>query len=136
MRLISVYQHKGAAYILWRILKERTPETNISHKGMPSWERHIAFIESKPYHAWHFLIHDDEIVGSAYLSKHNEIGVFIFKDHHGRGFGKKAIALIMGLYPRKHYLANINPKNEKSIKLFEGLGFHHIQNTYEIEGPR
>lgn len=105
---------------------------NISHKELPTWEKHVAFINSKPYHAWHLLAHDDEIVGSAYLTKQNEIGIFIFKKHRGRGFGKKAIGLLMGLYPRKRYIANINPQNEISLKLFEGLGFRHVQNTYAI----
>ncbi len=38
---------------------------------------------------------------------------------------------LMEAHPRKKYLANINPANERSIHMFEKLGFKHIQNTYE-----
>jgi RimJ/RimL family protein N-acetyltransferase len=34
--------------------------------------------------------------------------------------------------PRKRYLANVNPKNLKSIRFFENNGFKKIQHTFEL----
>ena len=35
--------------------------------------------------------------------------------------------------PKKSYLANINPKNSKSIRFFKNNRFRLIQNTYELD---
>jgi RimJ/RimL family protein N-acetyltransferase len=128
--LIDVYTVREASGILFDLLKERTPEQSISHKSMPSMEEHINFVRSVPYRAW-FLIQNEanEYAGSCYLTDQYEIGVFIFKKHQQQGYGKEAVEAIMGMY-RGPFLANVNPKNKASAKLFEGLGFTHIQNTF------
>ena len=38
----------------------------------------------------------------------------------------------MKRHPRKRFLANVNPRNKKSIAMFEAMGFRHLQNTYEL----
>ena len=132
MKLRSVYREPEAARMLYRLLEERNDAINISHRKMPSWRAHLAFIGSKPYSAWYLVEIENEFVGSIYLSKTNEIGIFLFRAHQGRGLGKTAIQALMKRHPRKRYLANINPRNANSIAMFEGMGFHHIQNTYEL----
>jgi len=92
---------------------------------------HVSYIGSRPYQIW-YLIYDAEIcVGQVYLSKNNELGVQIFKEFQNRGYGQMALNFMIETYKSINLLANINPKNEKSIKLFEKLGFKHIQNTYK-----
>lgn len=132
MKLRSVYRHPQAAEILYRLLEERSDDINISHRSMPTWRQHLSFIRSRPYTAWYLLEHEKEIVGSIYLSKTNEIGIFLLRAHQGRGLGKKAVQTLMKRHPRKRFLANINPRNGNSIAMFEGMGFRHIQNTYEL----
>lgn len=132
MRLRDVYREPEAARILYRLLEERTDDINISHRAMPSWRAQLAFIKSRPYSAWYLVEHEKEFVGAIYLSKANEIGIFLFREHHGRGLGKQAVKAIMKRHPRKRFLANINPRNTGSIAMFEGMGFRHIQNTYEL----
>jgi L-amino acid N-acyltransferase YncA len=39
----------------------------------------------------------------------------------------------MAKHPRPEFLANINPANARSIRMFEKMGFGHIQNTYRLE---
>ena len=43
---------------------------------MPTYAQHIKFIESKPYSKW-YIINFNQKIGSAYLSKQNEVGIFI-----------------------------------------------------------
>lgn len=115
------------AEFLYRLLKERPAEVNISHIQMPTFANHCRFIMSKPYKAW-YIIHDKKDVGSIYVSMLNEIGIFILQEFQRQGYAEKAIKKMT----KKHsnLLANINPANEKSINLFKKLGFKHIQNTY------
>ena len=131
MKLLSVHNEPEAPELLYRLLQERAPATNISHREMPSWEAHTHFIQSRPYKAWYVIQRDGSPVGSIYLSKINEIGVFILIKHQGQGFGKLAIQMLMKKHPGERFLANINPNNSRSIKFFKSFGFKHIQNTYE-----
>jgi RimJ/RimL family protein N-acetyltransferase len=131
MNLISVYTRFDRHELLYRLLAEREEEINISHKQMPGWCKHVAFVESKPYQAWYFIC-DPDPVGACYLSKQNEIGVFVLKDHQKKGYGRKTIAAIIEKHGPGRYLANVSPRNEVSQKLFEALGFRVCQHTYEL----
>ena len=108
-------------------------------------EEHSKFFHSNPYLAWYIIKGPDrafsldtvefkkkEFVGSTYITQEREIGIFIFKEHHGKGYGTQAINEIIRKWPGPIY-ANINPKNKASIALFEKLGAKHIQNTYLIK---
>lgn len=131
--LKSVYVTPGAHEALYELLGERDETINISHRRMPSWTEHVKFVRSKPYKSWDFVVFGSEIVGSIYLSKQNEIGVFLFKKHQGKGYGFRAVKLLKAKHPRvERFLANVNPRNRGSIRFFEGMDFRHIQNTYEL----
>jgi RimJ/RimL family protein N-acetyltransferase len=142
LKLVDVYtevaETRVATKFLYELLKERTITTNISHREMPSFEEHCAFVDSCPYREW-FLIYQEwgnvEMgpLGSIYLSKQNEIGVFISKEHQRHGYGPSVICLLMNRHPGEQFLANINPHNSRSIAMFEGLGFVLKQITYAKE---
>ena len=118
---------------LFDLLKHRDPNANISHKKMPSFKEHIKFVESKPYSKWYIIMQNNEKVGSIYLSKQNEIGLFLKNNVQGKNIGTKALKLLIMKTPKKRILANISPKNKKSIKFFEKNGFKLIQYTFEFE---
>lgn len=133
MRLVDLYRVAEAPALLYRLLEEREPDVNISHKAMPSWRQHLAFIRSRPYRAWYLIEADGGYVGAVYLSRQNEIGVFVLREHRGKGYGSAAVRKVMERHRSvKRFLANINPRNQRSIALFSDLGFRHIQNTYEL----
>ena len=117
---------------LYELLKERDPRANISHKKMPSFAQHVKFVLSKPYAKWYIIVENEKDIGSVYLTKNSEIGIFIKKNIQGRGIGFKVLKLLMKKNPRSRYLANVNPKNKKSIKFFEDNEFSLIQHTYEL----
>lgn len=133
IELRSVYKSKDYVRILYTLLAERTPDESISHKVMPSYPDHEAFVASRPYACWYMVLLDDVAIGSVYLSKNREIGISIAEPYRGRGYGKEAVKLLMQRWPGR-FLANINPKNDRSIKFFEGFGFDLIQSTYEWRG--
>jgi RimJ/RimL family protein N-acetyltransferase len=142
IKLVDVYteiaETRSATHFLYELLKEREPHQNISHREMPSFEQHCAFVDSRPYQEW-FVIFDEwgnvEMgpIGAIYLSKQNEIGIFIAKEYQGKGHGKTAICLLMNRHPGERFLANINPLNERSIDVFLDLGFELKQLTYAKE---
>jgi RimJ/RimL family protein N-acetyltransferase len=118
---------------LYQILKEREMDTNISHKKMPTYNEHIDFVQSKPYSKWYIIYFGRKKVGSVYISKQNEIGIFIKRKFLKKGIGTKVLKIILEKNPKKRFLANINPKNKKSIEFFKKNGFKLLQKTYELQ---
>lgn len=118
---------------LYNLLNERDSKANISHKKMPTYSEHIKFVNSKPYNKWYIIKFKNKKIGSIYLTNQNEIGIFIKKDIQGKDFGRQALLLMIDKNPRKQYLANVNPKNSKSIRFFKSYGFKIIQHTYELD---
>jgi RimJ/RimL family protein N-acetyltransferase len=130
--LADVYKTSGSIETLYELLKERDDTVNISHKELPSFCYHVMFVEHRPYAKWFLIMAEGERVGSIYLSRQGEIGVFIFKAHQGKGYGTAAIKALMAQEPGHRFLANVNPANDRSADLFKGLGFKLIQHTYEV----
>ena len=123
--------HNDAPF-LYGLLEERTKSQSISHKKMPTFTEHLNFLKSMPYKAW-WIVFDREPMGMAYLTKNDEIGVFLLKKHWNKGYGKRLIKMITEQRPEKRFLANINPNNKRSIGVFQKLGFKKIQVTFELE---
>jgi len=123
---------KSDCPFLFELLKERESKVNISHKKMPTFNIHVKFVMSKPYAKWYIIKYQDEKIGSVYLSNQDEIGIFIKKGNQRKGIGKKVLELLMKKNPRKRYLANVNPKNSKSIKFFKKNRYKLLQHTYEL----
>jgi len=127
LKSISSSDHK----FLFDLLEERDSKINISHKRMPTWEEHVKFIKSKPYSKWYVIQNKDEKIGSILLTIENEVGIFIKNDIQHKGIGSFALQLLIQKNPHLRYLANINPKNNKSIEFFKKNNFKLIQYTYE-----
>ena len=116
--------------MLFNILQERTPEQSISHKEMPTWDEHVAFIESDPYLFWYAIENENGPVGSVYITPAREVGIFLFKAVQGEGYAGEALSVVMKMHPGK-VLANINPANHASKRFFQRMGFRQIQETWE-----
>ena len=123
---------KSDCPFLFELLKERELKVNISHRKMPTYNKHVKFVMSKPYAKWYIVKYQDKKIGSIYLSKQDEIGIFVKKGIQGKGIGKKALELLIKKNPRERYLANVNPKNTKSINFFKKNRFKLLQHTYEL----
>jgi RimJ/RimL family protein N-acetyltransferase len=141
MRLIDVANHMNAAQVLWDALAARPPAFSISHKTMPSWEDHCEFVRNHPYEALYVIEVDGKLVGKIYLTfppaapslPGNEIGIDLLPDAVGNGYGSQAVNLLMERHGPRRYVANVSPNNERSRRMFQRLGFNHIQDTYSLE---
>jgi RimJ/RimL family protein N-acetyltransferase len=133
LTLTSIYERPNRHWILYLLLCERDATTNISHNGrLPEYDAHVDFVESKPYADWCIIEINGDPVGACYLSKQDEIGIFILKAYQGKGYGWRAVKAMMEKHGPRRYLANINPRNERSKEMFTRMGFKIIQHTYEL----
>lgn len=130
MILVDVYEYDGSYEVLFDLLSEREPHVNISHQKMPTWDEHCAFVQSRPYREWYIIDDDGLPVGASYLSKQNEIGVFVFKEERGKGYGSFAIQSLIYRHADEQLFANVAPDNKGSQELFTGVGFELCQYTY------
>ena len=128
LRLVSRLDYR----FLYNLLKERDPLANISHKKMPSYHEHVLFVSSKPYSKWYVILYGANKVGSIYITTQNEIGIFIKKSFQNKQIGNTALCNMIQKNPKKRYLANVNPKNKKSMQFFKNHGFKLIQHTFEL----
>ena len=119
--------------VLYKLLEERPSSANISHREMPTFDEHKRFVRNHPYHAWYLIMDKSDALGSIYLTRYDEIGIFLFKEYQGSGYAKRAIKMLMKLHQRERYFANVNPENKMSARMFERFGFTHIQNTYAFD---
>lgn len=123
---------------LYELMAEALPYEVISHQAMPTMENHVAYVMSRPHRFWYMIEHteamqDPIVLGYIYLSERDEIGLRLYRIHQGRGIGTWAVQELMHRHGKRRYLANINPENRPSARMFQRLGFEHIQNTYACE---
>ena len=113
------------------VVKSHFTEMKSQQKKYKKIIKHIQFIKSKPYTKWYIILQSNKKVGSIYLSKNDEIGIFISKKFQGKNIGFHALTELLKKNPRKRFLANVNPKNKKSMTFFKNNGFKLIQYTFE-----
>ena len=133
MEEINFHVIKESDYrFLYELLTQRRQAANISHKKMPTYEEHVKFVRSRPYSKWYIINVNGEKAGSIYLTKQNEIGIFVSEQLQKKGVGSNALNALIEKNVGLRYLANINPENRKSVDFFEKSGFRLIQHTYKI----
>lgn len=128
LRIVRPVDYK----FLYELLSKRDPKVNISHKKMPSYQKHVKFVRSKPYSVWYIVYYNDNRIGSAYLSKQNEIGINMTKEFFNDELRKHIMNLIMKKNPRQRFLGNVSPKNKKGIRFLENNDFKLVQYTFEL----
>ena len=116
---------------LFDLLSERDPKISISHHDLPTYKKHVDFVLSKPYSKWYIIYEKNKKVGSIYLSKQDEIGIFLKKDIIEKKIKQSAMEQLMKMNPRNRFIANCNPKNQAGIRFFKKNGFKLIQYSYE-----
>jgi len=139
----NIFLHKvikSNAHTLYKLLAERAGDkrVNISNVNHPDYHDHVNFVNKHlsgtgPYKHWYMVRYSRMIVGSVYLTHQNEIGIFLFKKFQRRGLGGQIIKQLFWHHPEPYFLANVNPKNTPSKKMFKRLGFVKIQETYRVE---
>ena len=122
--------------ILYEILKKRKKNYKISYKDLPTFKKHQLFVKKNPYRVWFLVFKSKECIGTIYLSKMNEVGIYLSKNE---GLSEDLIEFVTKKYrPLKgkysvrseKFIINISPKNVILRKLIEKMGAKLIQNTY------
>ena len=71
----KVKPNKNQIAHLYRLLGDRSHQ--ISHRKVPTFEEHAAFVQKNPYRVWYIVHEDQQMVGSVYLTYQNTIGINI-----------------------------------------------------------
>jgi len=116
---------------LFGLLRERDPKISISHRVIPTYKKHVDFVLSKPYSKWYIIYDKKKKVGSIYLSKQDEIGIFLKKGISNNKIKQIVMEQLMKMNPRNRFIANCNPKNKVGIQFLKKNGFKLIQYSYE-----
>lgn len=116
---------------LYDLLKERPKNACISHRKMPTFAEHVAFVDLFPYKEWYIIRHKSEMAGSVYLTYQNEFGMFIKKEFSGKGIATAAFKWMTNRHKGERLVSNVNPNNKRIINLLKSLGCRLIQETYE-----
>lgn len=154
IRLVNIYDDRGypansSIEFLFELMKQRPPESNISHQALPTWDEHMRFVNRvpRPFRFW-YLIHRlpagnvEEPVGYISATENNEIGIVLLERFRANGYGPMAINMFIanhhpleGINSKRtgHWLANIAPGNEHSKRVFTKLGFEKVQETYQLK---
>ena len=82
---------------------------------------------------------DGQLIGKAGLWRFPEIGFIFHPDQWGRGFATEALALVLdrafGVHGLPKVDADVDPRNDASIKLLERLGFRETgraEHTWHV----
>lgn len=119
---------------LYELLKERPPEANISHRALPTFDEHHAFVRSFPYANWYIIEVDGAMAGSVYATTRQEIGIHIYTPFRRKKLASEAVLWLIHAQDLDRPLANVAPGNLKSHALFTKLGGKVIQHTYLLDG--
>lgn len=139
MRLIPVRPKKEHLTTLYALLQERPRASRISHVAMPTPGEHARFVRGSPYRFWYLIEHDGYVIGDLHATDRNEIGLFLFPDWQGSGYGSRALGLFTSKHkPMRaipavrvgHWIVNIAPSNDEAKRFFAKQGFKLVQETW------
>jgi RimJ/RimL family protein N-acetyltransferase len=130
LRFVDVYNSRPYRE-LYDLLLERKEWQSISHEKMPNYGEHTIFVETMPYEHWYGIYDKDTFVGSIYIGKENNIGLFLKEGYSRKGIGKAALLQIMKMHPLPYYKANIAPMNSNSVAFFSNFGFKYYSTLLE-----
>lgn len=118
---------------LYNLLEQRREYQNISHKKMPTYSNHVKLIRSEPHKHW-FIVQNsnNRLIGSVYVSKQDEIGIFLKEEYTHQGYGTKILNEIFEYCKDiKEFKANIAPFNSASLCFFVNRGFIYNSSIWE-----
>jgi len=124
--------------ILYELLKTRNYV--ISHRSLPSFERHQDFVKSHPYLHWFLLRDETNYIGTFYLKNDNSIGLNLTEytkenlracvDFINNNFTPKESKPSM--VPNYFYV-NISYSNEQALSALQELGLNPLQISLRLE---
>ena len=130
-------ESKTHANILFELLEKR--KYTISHKNNTTYEEHLKFFKNNPYRNWFFVYLDMNIIGAAYFTFDNFIGInLIIEDLEiYKKTITKLITLIKPLPPKpsersNKFCINVSPQNKLLQNALLELNAIEIQSTFKL----
>ena len=123
--------------LLFELLKKRTYK--ISHKELPSFEKHITFVNNHPYKVWYLVNHNDQTIGAFYIKADNSIGLNLLIQ--SEIVIKSIINFIkMNYLPENevsskvppYFYINVPITNSELMEIFDKRKINRIQISYQI----
>lgn len=124
--------------ILYELLSRRNYV--ISHKSLPSFERHSHFVKNHPYLHWFLLSDDTNYCGSFYLKKDNSIGLNL--NEYNKEILAACVNFIrdnfipqdseLSMIPEYFYI-NLSCSNQEALSALEELGLKPLQISLRLE---
>ena len=124
------------AEILYERLASR--KYSISHKTLPTFERHQEFVSSHPYLHWCFIV-KEHTIGTYYVTDLNSVGIEIDEEFY------ESIPVIALEISRRHtplppvrsvrpasFCINVSSQNAQLCNVLEKNGFVEIQRTFSL----
>ncbi len=139
LKLEKVIPTKKQIEVLYTQLKKRS--YSISHKALPSFNKHVIFVRNHPYRAW-YIIKDNSIdLGNVYVHYDNSIGLSCNEKITADQIKQILMIIIRSLKPLApkksvrygYYFMNIAVKNISLQKKLEKLGLIETQRTYVLD---
>lgn len=113
----------------------------ISHKAVPSFEDHAAFVNVHPYRAWYLVLVGDQAIGTFYISNENTVGINITDSSDEALIDNICSHIIAEYAPLPEiksvrgpaFAINVAPDNEFLINALERLNKKVLQISYSLE---
>jgi len=100
-------------------------KTNLSvtFLSLPSFDEFKKSYFKNDFMRYIIFNHNLEKLGFVVITNDDEIGYFVDKKFQNKGYGSKAVSMLIQLHPRPRYFATVHNENHSSIKLISKLGF-------------
>lgn len=114
---------------LYRLLKQRNPDENISHKVMPTYKQHCEFNDKQPYPQDYIVFDCGKKIGRFYVTDRMEVGIKFIDN-------KYTIPMLDEIFIVKDITGvrlffNVSPRNKLINDYLKKKGLKIIQYTYE-----
>ena len=123
--------------ILLELLRKR--KHSISHERIPDPEEHAEFVAKHPYRIWWLVRAEERVIGAAYLTKENALGIHLMTDDP-KAYQKviekicrenQPLPAIPSVRPGFLY-ANVAPDNLTLNQALLNLGTEQTQSSFRL----
>lgn len=129
---------------LYTQLKNRS--YNISHKSVPSFDKHTEFVQNHPYREWIILKDNGRVIGNVYIHVDNSIGLHFDSSKYFRRVDE-VLSFVNNSYlplPEEpsvrigEFFFRVSLENRLLQERLSILGFREVERTFvpRIEDPK
>ena len=138
--LIKVCPTEKHLKFLFELLKTRSRKNSISHRTLPTFKQHKAFVQARPYRYWFIIEVSGLFSGATYITKTNSVAIHLINNNK-KIYEEVLSFIIKNIEPLKplpsirgkDYTVNLSTKNNIYSKVIISLGGKKVQDTYCVK---